>query len=68
MRYIPGRCCRCAVLDLLIFVPLDSSVVAFVQRDRIFMLAGEHLVHVFFVLLKDGLPVDFHRAGDQTLS
>lgn len=31
------------------------------------MLASEHRVDVFFVLLEDGLPVDLHRAGDETL-
>lgn len=31
------------------------------------MLASEHGVDVFFVLLHDCLPVDLHRTGDQTL-
>lgn len=30
-------------------------------------LASEHRVDVFFVLLEDGLPVNLHRAGDETL-
>ena len=31
------------------------------------MSISKYRVNVFFILLEDGLPVNFHGAGDQTL-
>lgn len=50
-----------------IFVPVERNGSGNLQKRKFNMSVSKYRVYFFFVLLEDGLPVDLHGAGDQTL-